>query len=162
MEEAKRRFRDALGLYATGVVVVTTVDKSQNDRPTGMTVNSFTSLSLDPPLVLWNLGDHADCYGVFSGASHFCAHVLHQGQESVSRRFATKSDDKFAGIEWSPGLGGVPVLSDYAARFECATEAFYPGGDHLIIVGRVVNFEARASAEPLLFFLGKYRQLQSQ
>lgn len=160
MEDEQRRLRDALGLFATGITVITTVDQSDAGRPIGMTANSFASLSLKPPLVLWNLGDHADCFDVFRVASHFAIHVLHAEQEHMSTRFATKGADKFAGLDWSSGVLGSPILSDYAACFECRTEAIHTGGDHLIVVGQVERFDARSESEPLLYYRGRYRHLK--
>ncbi|NNL99974.1 MAG: flavin reductase family protein [Gammaproteobacteria bacterium] len=159
MEDEVRRFRNALGEFVTGVTVITTCDAT--GQPFGLTANSFASLSLSPPLVLWNLGDHADCYRVFKAAEHFAIHVLHHGQSAVSNRFATKGDDKFASLEWSAGVCGSPVLNDYAMLFECRTEAVHPGGDHLIMVGRVERFDSGAEGSPLLYYRGGYRGLDA-
>jgi flavin reductase (DIM6/NTAB) family NADH-FMN oxidoreductase RutF len=158
MEDAQRKFRDAVGTFPTGVTVITTVNAE--GKPKAMTANSFTSLSLDPPLILWNVGDHADGYDDFKNAKHFAVHILHAGQQDTSNHFAKKNDDKFAGLDWSEGVAGSPVLSDYHTCIQCTMEAVHPGGDHLIIVGRVVNMDNRSeSSEPLLFYKGKYRQL---
>ncbi len=157
MKDLQRKFRDALGMFATGITVVTTCDKE--GKPVGMTANSFASLSLDPPLLVWNAGDHSDYYEVFRDTDHFAVHVLHEGQKDISVRFSTKSEDKFAGLEWQEGEAGSPILDDYAVCFECTKEANYPGGDHLILVGRVVNFDDKGDLVPLIYHRGNYREL---
>ena len=157
MENKLRQFRDALGMFATGVTVVTTVNG--NGKAVAMTANSFASLSLDPPLILWNAGDKSDCFDAFAQTEHFCVHILHEEQEDISRHFATKSEDKFSDVEWSTGLLGSPVLSDYAVCLECSREASYPGGDHMIMVGRVVNYHDRGDVQPLLFHRGQYKKI---
>lgn len=157
MKDPQRAFRDALGTFATGITVVTTNDAS--GKPVGMTANSFASLSLDPPLILWSVGDHADCYEAFRDAGHFAVHILHSDQQAVSTQFSTKGADKFAGIPWHAGQEGSPVLEDYATCFECVKEANYPGGDHVILVGRVVNFDVRGERAPLIFHRGQYKAL---
>jgi flavin reductase (DIM6/NTAB) family NADH-FMN oxidoreductase RutF len=145
--------RNALGQYATGVAVVTTLDAE--GRPTGLTVNSFASVSLDPPLVLWSLALSAACLATFENCSHFAINVLTADQVAISNRFATNGIDKFAGVEWSAGLGGAPVLKDVGAVFECRNEARYAGGDHTIFIGRVERL-AHGEAAPLLFHAGRY------
>ena len=147
MNADDKAFRNALGAFATGVTVVTTTNGA--GKPIGMTANSFSSLSLTPPLILWNVGDHSDAYQSFVDAEKFCVHVLHSGQQELSNHFATKSDDKFRDIEWKIGEHGSPLLADYAARYECIKEANYPGGDHIILVGRVLKYDDRLEKEPL-------------
>ena len=159
MHDEARALRDALGMFATGVTIITTTDEQNGNRPVGMTANSFSSVSLDPPLVLWNLGDHADCGDVFSQTSHFAVHILRAEQQEISTQFAMKGGNKFDGVEWASGVCGSPVLGDFAACFECRTEAVYPGGDHKIIVGRVEKFSNNGCDDPLLFFRGQYREL---
>jgi flavin reductase (DIM6/NTAB) family NADH-FMN oxidoreductase RutF len=145
--------RVALGQYATGVAVVTTTDG--DGRAVGLTVNSFASVSLDPPLVLWSLGLHSACLAAFRACSHFAINVLNAEQADLSNRFATPTGDKFAGLAWSPGLGGAPLLEGCCARFECRNEAGHAGGDHIIFIGRVERFD-RQERPPLVFHGGRY------
>lgn len=145
--------RNALGQYATGVAVVTTLDAE--GRPTGLTVNSFASVSLDPPLVLWSLALTSACIPAFENCSHFAVNVLTADQVALSNRFATNGIDKFAGVEWSAGLGGAPVLAGVGAVFECRNQARHPGGDHTIFIGRVERF-AHGEVAPLVFHAGRY------
>lgn len=152
----QREFRDSLGAFATGITVVTA--KDDNGNPVGATANSFSSVSLDPPLVLWNIARSANSFDAFNQAEHFAIHILHSGQEDISRRFATRDADKFADLEWSENAGGAPLLADYGVRFECTTEHLYDGGDHVIIVGRVHNMD-NANREPLGFYKGKYAKI---
>lgn len=154
----QKAFRNACGMFATGITVVTTV--GPEGEPVGMTVNSFTSVSLDPPLVLWNVGNHARSFALFSTTAHYAVHILHKEQEALSSHFATRGDDKFRDLNWSLGIVGSPILPDYAVCFQCTMEHVYPGGDHNILVGRVVAFEDRGNQEALLFFRGKYRRLE--
>ncbi|MGW0595223.1 flavin reductase family protein [Streptosporangium sp. NPDC002607] len=149
-----RSLRDALGQFATGVAVVTAVTR-RGDR-LGVTVNSFTSVSLDPPLVLWCLARRAPSAPAFAGAERFAVNVLAAGQEHLSRRFATPLPDKFAGVETHPAPGGSPVLTGTLAHFACRTVSTYDGGDHLIFVGEVEHFR-RTEGEPLVFHSGDYR-----
>ncbi len=145
--------RVALGQYATGVAVVTTV--GGDGRPAGLTVNSFASVSLDPPLVLWSLGRNSACLPAFKACSHFAVNVLAADQVELSNRFAAAALDRFAHLQWQPGLGGVPLLAGCCARFECSSEARHAGGDHLIFVGRVERFD-REERPPLVFHGGRY------
>jgi 3-hydroxy-9,10-secoandrosta-1,3,5(10)-triene-9,17-dione monooxygenase reductase component len=145
--------RNALGQYATGVAIVTTIDGA--GRPAGLTVNSFASVSLDPPLVLWSLALNSSCLPAFEACSHFAVNVLTAEQIVLSNRFATNGIDKFADVEWSAGLGGAPVLKHVGAVFECRNEIRYAGGDHTIFIGRVERF-AHGEAAPLLFHAGRY------
>lgn len=148
-----RQFRNALGHFATGVTVVTTL--TDTGEPIGVTVNSFSSLSLEPPLILWNLGKNAYSLTAFDAAPRFVVHVLSSDQQELSDRFARAASGKFAGVDTKPGLGGVPLLAGCAAVFECTTEHRYDGGDHRIIVGRVEHFEV-SDRLPLLFYRGRY------
>ncbi|MER6830984.1 flavin reductase family protein [Streptosporangium sp. NPDC000563] len=153
-----RSLRDALGQFATGVAVVTAVT-SRGDR-LGVTVNSFTSVSLDPPLVLWCLSRRAPSAPAFAEAERFAVNVLAAGQEHLSRRFATPLPDKFAGVETRLAPGGVPVLAGTVAHFACRAVTMYDGGDHLIFVGEVEHFR-RQEGEPLVFHSGSYRALSA-
>ena len=145
-------FRRALSCFATGVAVVTALDRS--GERVGMTVSSFSSVSLDPPLVLWSIADDAYSYDAFMQADYFAVNVLTSAQQHLSARFATKGANKFEGLDIREGLHGLPVLSDFAASFECRTEHRYEGGDHKIIVGRVLRMEARET-EPLIVYRGR-------
>jgi 3-hydroxy-9,10-secoandrosta-1,3,5(10)-triene-9,17-dione monooxygenase reductase component len=147
------KFRRALSCFATGVAVVTALDRN-GDR-TGMTVSSFNSVSLDPPLVLWSVGEDAYSYETFMNAEYFAVNVLTKEQRHLSDRFALKGTDKFEGLEYRDGLHGLPILSDYAACFECRTEHRYAGGDHRIIVGRVLRFDEHET-DPLIFYRGGF------
>lgn len=146
-------FRKALGSFATGVTIITT--RAGDGSPLGLTVNSFNSVSLNPPLVLWSLAETSLSLPAFRDASHFAVHVLATDQEDLSGRFARRGQDKFAGLEVDTGAGGVPLLRGCSARFECRTQFQYQGGDHTIFVGEVVAF-ARSETAPLVFHGGKY------
>lgn len=148
-----QKYKHALSCFATGVAVATTLD-SDGERA-GMTVSSFNSVSLDPPLVLWSIANTSRSYDIFTQAEYFGVNVLAMHQKDVSSQFATKGGDKFAGLECREGIGGVPILPEYAACFECRTEHVYEGGDHKIIVGRVLRFEDRES-DPLIFYRGRF------
>ncbi|MGB7406479.1 MAG: flavin reductase family protein [Pacificimonas sp.] len=148
-----KAFRAALGSFATGVTVVTTVDANGND--VGLTANSFNSVSLDPPMVLWSLARASRNLPVFSDADRFAVHVLASDQRDLSTRFATSGEDKFAGVDVSRGPDGIPLLSKCAARFICATAHQYDGGDHVIFVGEVTRF-SRSALPPLLYHGGDY------
>jgi len=155
-ETANNRINDlrrAFSHFATGVTVVTMLD-SAGER-VGMTANSFSSLSLDPPLVLWSLAKSSTNYSAFCSAQHFAVHVLDATQSLLAKRFATKEIDRFCELETRSGHGEVPLLSLFHACFECETYARYEGGDHTIIVGRVLG-TTECPGEPLLFYRGKF------
>lgn len=154
-----RTFRDALGKFATGVTIVTTLNEA--GEPIGVTASSFNSVSLDPPLVLWSLARNAKSFSAFTAAGHFCVHVLASEQDALSARFAKAGEDKFAGIAWEKGRLGSPVLPDCAARFQCRTAHQYEGGDHLIFVGEVIDLETREKA-PLVFHGGAYAEARAR
>ena len=152
-----RTLRDALGSFATGVTVVTCVD--EDARPFGLTVNSFTSVSLDPPLLLVCVAKQARCAPALTSASHFAVNVLQTGQRPASIRFSTRDEDRFGATPWSTGETGAPLLMDSLGVFECERHAVHDGGDHDILVGRVVRASFDAKMDPLLFFRGSYRRL---
>src|SRR5436309_8297516 len=112
-----RDFRNALGTFATGVTIVTAI--TGDGKPYGVTCNSFASVSLNPPLVLWSLGMFSQGLTVFQNASHFAVNVLGESQQALASKFAKSSEDKFAGVEWKPGLGGASLLADSVANFQC-------------------------------------------
>ncbi len=151
-----RSLRDALGDFATGITVVTA--RSAGGQPVGVTVNSFASVSLEPPLVLWSLGRQSPSLAVFESCSHYVINVLAADQTDVSQRFSLSQSDKFSGIDTQVGPGGTPILLGCCAWFECRNEMRYPGGDHLILVGHVEHFQ-REEKPPLIFHGGCYRTL---
>ena len=148
------KIREAFGCFATGVAIATALGTA--GEPVGITISSFNSVSLDPPLVLWSVGNDSVSYDTFAHAEHFAVNVLARHQEELSERFAARGVGKFAGLDCTAGIAGVPVLPESAASFECATEYRYPGGDHLILVGRVLNFEDRG-LDPLIFYRSEFR-----
>ena len=148
-----RAFRRALGNFATGVTVVTAADAC--GRKVGVTANSFNSVSLDPPLVLWSIDKRSNSHEVFEQASHFAVNVLAADQIDLSNNFARPKDDRFAEIEYEPGEGGAPVFADCAARFHCENYQQVDGGDHWIMIGKVVRFDDFGRA-PLLYHQGAY------
>jgi flavin reductase (DIM6/NTAB) family NADH-FMN oxidoreductase RutF len=151
-----RTLRDALGDFATGVTVVTALGPDR--QPAGVTINSFASVSLEPPLVLWSLGLQSPSLAAFESCSHYAINILAADQVEMSQRFSQVPDDRFAGIEWARGAGGTPILPGCCAWFECRNEMRYPGGDHRIFVGHVEAF-AREEKLPLIFHGGRYRSL---
>lgn len=151
-------FRSALGSFATGVTIITTV--APEDIDVGMTANSFNSVSLDPPMVLWSIGKNSLSHPAFAAAGHFAVHILAYDQEELSNRFSRRGEDKFAGLDLERGPGGVPLLKGCAARFKCRTAYRYEGGDHDIIVGEVLEFD-HFDKSPLLFHRGKYSAIAS-
>ncbi len=148
-----QNFKRALSCFATGVAVVTALDT--DGRKVGMTISSFNSVSLDPPLVLWSIANDAKSYSVFTEAQHFAVNVLAMHQDELSSQFAQKGEDKFQGLECRSGINGVPLLPEYAACFECSTESIFEGGDHKIIVGRVLKLDDRET-DPLIFYRGRF------
>lgn len=150
----RRDFRRALGQFATGVTVVTA--RGKDGRNVGMTVNSFTSVSLDPPLVLWSVSRQSASFADFAEASHFAVNVLAANQHHLSRQFSTPLIDKFEGVEISSGAAGCPLLSGASAYFVCRKVRQMEGGDHIIFLGEVEEYTWRES-EPLVFHSGRYR-----
>ncbi|MDD3381693.1 MAG: flavin reductase family protein [Rugosibacter sp.] len=149
-----KQFRNALGSFATGVTIITT--REAQGGYIGVTANSFNSLSLDPPLVLWSIGKKAFSFSAFTESKHFAVHVLAADQQVLSDRFARPSTEKFDGVEFEHGLGDVPLFPGCAAVFECTTEQYVDGGDHVIMIGRVERFSVDTTALPLMFFRGRY------
>ena len=150
----RRDYRKALGQFATGVTVVTA--RGSNRTRVGVTVNSFASVSLDPPLILWSLSREAGSYNDFATASHFCVNVLEAKQHHLSRQFSTPVADKFAGVEFADGRGGAPALHGVIAQFHCRRVRQYDGGDHVIFLGEVEEYKVN-DGEPLVFHSGRYR-----
>ncbi len=148
-------FRTAMGHFASGVTVVTTRD---GDELGGLTVSAFCSLSLDPPLVLVCIGKDVTSHDILSAAGRFAINILSAEQEEVSRRFASRANDKFDGIGMTEGAGGVPLLTGCLATIECRTKQELPGGDHTIFIGEVEQVEI-GEGEPLVYFRSGYREL---
>lgn len=151
-----RAFRNALGSFATGVTIITA--KGADGMPAGLTVNSFASVSLDPPLVLWSLSLYSPSLPIFQNCSHYAINVLAQDQVQLSNRFAATQTDRFAGLEFTAGAAGAPLLPGCCAWFECKNETRHAGGDHLIFVGLVERYRQELRP-PLLFQGGRYRAL---
>ena len=149
----QRHLRHALGRFATGVTVITT--RTPDGKLEGLTANSFSAVSLDPPLVLWSLRANAPSLPSFIDAGYFAISVLAVDQTELSRHFATPAEDKFGTVAHGTGLGGCPVLHGALASFECSTEHTVIGGDHIIFIGRVHRATYR-DGEPLIFSAGRY------
>lgn len=146
--------RKALGQFPTGVTVITTLDVQ--GEPVGVTVSSFNTVSLKPPLILWSMAKSGYSAKVFENAEYFAVNVLGEQQVELSDIFARQSSDKFDGITFASGKGGSPLLENTAASFECKTWKLYDGGDHTIVVGEVLGFQANDSVLPLVFSRGSY------
>ena len=149
-----REFRDALGMFATGVTIVTA--RGAQGELIGMTASSFNSVSLNPPLVLWSLTHKASSLPVFTSGSHYAINVLAAGQRAMAERFATRGVDRWAGVEHQPGIAGAPVLAGAVAVFECFNRSQYVEGDHTIFVGEVEHCSHHAGAAPLLYHGGMF------
>jgi len=149
-------FRDALGSFVTGVTIVTARDAA--GRPFGLTANSFNSVSLDPPMVLWSLSLHSRTLPVFRDAQTWAVHVLAADQQAMSDRFARAGEDKFAALDDIDGPEGAPLIPGYAARFGCTARFEYEGGDHAIFLGEVTDFDRR-EVEPLIYHGGRYGRI---
>jgi flavin reductase (DIM6/NTAB) family NADH-FMN oxidoreductase RutF len=149
----KRAYRQALGEFVTGVTIVTTLDAT--GTPAGLTANSFNSVSLDPPMVLWSLALDSTNLAAFRQARWWAVHVLHAGQQDLSNQFASRRGNRFDGVATVPGPGGIPLLPDFSARFVCRAAFEYEGGDHAIFLGEVEQFE-QAALTPLVYHKGRY------
>ena len=155
-----RALRDAFGCFATGITVVTTVD--ERGEKYGVTANSFTSLSLEPPLCLFCLDNKALSFTAFQEARHFAVNVLAQEQEALSSNFARSNADKWNGVAYETWATGAPILPGCLANLECDVEATHEGGDHVIIVGRVRDMTYRdGNCRPLLYYKGRYNALSA-
>lgn len=149
-------YRTVLGHFATGVTVVTASDGGQ---PVGMAVNSFTSVSLDPPLVMFCAARSSTTWPVIKAAGAFAVNVLAADQEELSRAFATKDADRFSCVDHRPGITGSPILVGALAYIDCTLDALHDAGDHELVVGRVVDLDVQRDADPLVFFRGDYGYL---
>ena len=152
-----RALRNALGRFATGIAIVTAIDP--DGHPIGLTVNSFSAVSLQPALVLWCLDNSSHNLEAFRKASHHAINILSADQQDISNRFATWPVDRFAGLPWQAGAGGAPLFPACCASFEVANETAHLAGDHTIFIGRVEKFSETPDLAPLLFHAGQYRHL---
>jgi 3-hydroxy-9,10-secoandrosta-1,3,5(10)-triene-9,17-dione monooxygenase reductase component len=150
------RFRTVLGHFATGVTVVTGHGPG---GPVGLAANSFTSVSLDPPLVLVCMAHTSSTWPAIRTSGHFAVNILGEAHEDTCRRFGAKSGDRFEGVGWAAGKTGSPVLDDAIAFIDCVIEAEHEAGDHMIVVGRVVDLGQPSEGGPLLFWRGGYARL---
>lgn len=157
----ERRFRDALGQFPTGVAIITA--QGPDGERLGMTVSSFNSLSLDPPLILFSIYRKALSFSAWQQAKHFAVNILNESQQELSNRFARAKGDKWADVETVPGKNGAPVLPESVVTFECEAYGRHDGGDHEIFVGRVVALHENKAqrGQSLVFFGGQYRQLRA-
>ncbi|MDD5333521.1 MAG: flavin reductase family protein [Rhodoferax sp.] len=151
---SQSEFRTALGMFATGVTIMTA--RTAEGGLVGLTVNSFNSVSLEPPLVLWSLARAAASMLAFSTGSHYAINILGSDQQALAKRFAAKGVDRFADVAFIDGVGGAPLLVGAVAHFECFNRSRYEEGDHVIFVGEVERCAHRAGASPLLFHGGKF------
>jgi flavin reductase (DIM6/NTAB) family NADH-FMN oxidoreductase RutF len=159
MSFTAREFRDALGLFPTGVAIVTTVDAQ--GQPAGITVNSFTSVSLEPPLILVSIARTSRNFDLFNVASHFAVNLLREEQRQISSAFASPTADRFGVVRHRPGHRNVPLIETHLVAFECETYARYEGGDHVLLLGKVLQLSLNPDLppKPLLYFRGQYREL---
>lgn len=151
--EDSREFRQLLGNWATGVAVITGI--GPDGHPVGFACNSFTSVSLDPPLVLFCIGREASSWPAIHASGRFTVNILDESQRPLSNQFTSKNGDRFAGVRWQPADTG-PALDDAVAVLTAQTFSEVDGGDHVVVIGRVLAFDVRADAEPLLFWRGQY------
>ena len=149
-----KEFRAALGMFATGVTIVTAV--APDGKPIGLTASSFNSVSLDPPLVLWSLASAAASLPAFRAGSHYAINILSAEQKTLAERFALKGADRWSGVEYTRGAGEVPLITGVMATFECFNRSRYEEGDHVIFVGEVERCTWRSGATPLLFHGGRF------
>ena len=152
-----RLLRDVLGTFATGVVIVTT--QGVEGEPVGLTVSSFNSVSLEPPLILWSLALKSPSVTAFRAHTHFAVNILAESQIALCKSFGRSATAKFDDVDYTHGMTGVPLLAGAAAHLECRTYARYPGGDHEIYIGEVLAMEGFLHP-PLLFHGGSFRKLQ--
>ena len=153
----QRHFRDVMGTFATGVTIITTVE---SEVPYGITANSFTSVSLSPPLVMFCLGKSSTNFEFFMEADCFAVNILTEQQDALSARFAAYEGNRFEGIDWVTWETGAPILKNVVSAIDCRLEATHDAGDHIIMVGQVVRAEKQNDTEPLLYFQGGYKKLQ--
>ena len=148
-----RKFRDVMGTFTTGVTVVTTMSSKV---PHGITANSFTSVSLSPPLVMFCLGKSSNNFDAFMSSDHFAVNILAKHQDIISTRFAAYEGDRFEGVKWGTWESGAPILEEVVSAIDCQLEAKHDAGDHVIMIGRVLRAEILNNTSPLLYFRGRY------
>lgn len=146
-----------LGRFATGVTVITGM---AGGEPVGLAVNSFTSVSLEPPLVAFCVAERSRTWPRLRTSGAFCVNVLAEDQEALSRAFAGRPPDRFLGVGWRPGRSGVPVLAGVVAWIECTVEAEHVAGDHMIVVGRIADLDVGHEGRPLVFYRGGYGRFE--
>ena len=149
-----REFRASLAMFATGVTIVTA--RTPDGALIGLTANSFNSVSLNPPLVLWSLSQAASSMAALSSGSHYAINILAADQKALAERFASRSQDRWQDVSFTDGINGAPLLTGAAATFECFNRSRYQEGDHVIFVGEVERCSHRVGAAPLLFHGGKF------
>lgn len=154
------RFRQTLGTFATGVAAVTALHP-QDGRPIGLAVNSFASVSLEPPLALFCVATTSSSWPSMRAADCLCVNILGAEQREICRRFATSGADKFRGVAWTASPGGAPLLAGALAWLECVVQAVHPAGDHVIVVVRVRELALAEDRAPLVFFGGEYGRFTS-
>jgi flavin reductase (DIM6/NTAB) family NADH-FMN oxidoreductase RutF len=159
MAEDTRKFRNALGTFATGVAVITA--QAESCAPIGITVNSFSSVSLDPPLVLWSLDKKSDTMPVFGAVETFTVNILREGHRDISSRLSKQGDHSLEGLATRVGANGLPALEEALAHFECEVYARHDAGDHIILLGQVTHYEYSEDGQPLLYHRGGYQGLAS-
>lgn len=158
MTHDTRKFRNALGWFTTGVAVITT--QLEGQKPIGITVNSFSSVSLDPPLVLWSLDRKSDTLPIFNETKVFTVNILREDHRDISNRLSKQGDHSLDGLPVRVAASnGCPALEDALAHFECSVEARHDGGDHIIMIGRVLHYEFAEDGRPLLYHRGSYKGL---
>ena len=155
--KACRDLRSTLGSFATGITVITA--RTTDGEPIGLTISSFNSVSLEPPLILWSLSVNSPKLEAFRNASHYAVNVLSADQQWLSDRFAGRSNDRFADLTYRSGLSGAPLLEGCCAWFECANDTQHAGGDHIIFLGHVERVAQGEAQSPLIFHSGRYRTL---
>ncbi|WP_131740385.1 flavin reductase family protein [Actinomadura roseirufa] len=153
------RFRSVLGRFATGVVAITAIEPGTG-RPAGLAANSFTSVSLDPPLVAFCVAHTSSTWPRLRDAGRLCVNILGEPQLEVSKRLATRGGDKFAGIDWTESPGGGPLIEGALAWIECTIDQEHTAGDHVIVVARVHALDTHEDTPPLLFYRGSYGGLR--
>lgn len=151
---SQTEFRAALGMFATGVTVVTA--RSSRGQLVGLTASSFNSVSLQPPLVLWSLSTRSASMAVFRAGSHYAINVLAADQHALALRFAAPGRERWEGVSWRLGVAGAPLIDGAAAHFECFNRSRYTEGDHVIFVGQVEHCDRQPGAAPLLFHDGAF------
>jgi flavin reductase (DIM6/NTAB) family NADH-FMN oxidoreductase RutF len=155
----QRAFRNALSQFATGVAVITA--RGPNDEAIGLTMSSFNSVSLDPPLVLFSVDRRSRSLDAMLAAEGFAVNILSRSQEALSNQFAKALTDKWSNVEHTAGHAEAPLLAGAIAHFECEPYAHHDGGDHVIFLGKVIRFASNSIEQPLIFFRGKYHSLDS-